>query len=149
MAVLAARNVPFVTAKVWTTDALYRETRGKVARRVAEGCVAVDMEASALFAVARFRGVRIAHILAAADDLSQEQWDDRGFIPDTGVRERLFWLAVEACAALGAELTPPNRRGRSAARMGRSRLPRARRLRGNSPHGERQRHPESPTCAAS
>jgi len=97
---LEARGVPFVTAKAWTTDAPYRETRGKVERRVAEGCVAVDMEAAALFAVARFRGVRIATILAAADDLSQEQWDDRGFIPDTSVRERLFWLAVEACTSL-------------------------------------------------
>jgi len=100
--VLEARRVPFVTAKAWTTDAPYRETRGKVANRVAEGCVAVDMEAAALFAVARFRRARIATILAAADDLSQEQWDDRGFIPDTSVRERLFWLAVEACAALDA-----------------------------------------------
>ncbi|HXJ66472.1 MAG TPA: nucleoside phosphorylase, partial [Actinomycetota bacterium] len=102
VAALEAHRVPFVTAKVWTTDALYRETRDKIARRVAEGCVAVDMEASALFAVARFRGVRLAHVLAAADDLSQDAWDDRGFIPDTSVRERLFWLAVEACTELAA-----------------------------------------------
>jgi uridine phosphorylase len=98
--VLQAHSVPFVTGKVWSTDAPYRETRAKVERRVAEGCVAVDMEAAALFAVAQFRGVEFAQILAAADDLSQEQWDDRGFIPDTSVRERLFWLAVEACASL-------------------------------------------------
>jgi uridine phosphorylase len=98
--VLEAHGVPFVTAKAWTTDAPYRETGGKVARRALEGCAAVDMEAAALFAVARFRGTRIASILAAADDLSQDEWDDRGFIPDTSVRERLFWLAVEACATL-------------------------------------------------
>jgi uridine phosphorylase len=98
--VLQATRVAFVTGKVWTTDAPYRETRGKVERRLTEGCLAVDMEAAALFAVARFRGVEFGHILAAADDLSQEQWDDRGFIPDTSVRERLFWLAVEACASL-------------------------------------------------
>jgi uridine phosphorylase len=61
------------------------------------------MEAAALFAVARFRGTEFGQVLAAADDLSQEQWDDRGFIPDTSVRERLFWLAVEAAASL----TPP------------------------------------------
>jgi uridine phosphorylase len=58
------------------------------------------MEAAALFAVARFRDAEIGYILAAADDLSQEQWDDRGFIPDTSVRERLFWLAVEAATLL-------------------------------------------------
>lgn len=98
--VLQAHRVPFVTGKVWTTDAPYRETRAKVERRVAEGCLAVDMEAAALFAIASFRGVEFGQILAAADDLSQEQWDDRGFIPDTSVRERLFWLAVEACASV-------------------------------------------------
>jgi uridine phosphorylase len=100
--VLTAHGVPFVNGKAWTTDAMYRETRGKMARRVAEGCVVVEMEAAALFAVARVRGVQIAHLLAAADDLSPDAWDDRGFIPETPVRERLFWLAVEACAALDA-----------------------------------------------
>jgi uridine phosphorylase len=98
--VLGARHVPYLTGKSWTTDAPYRETKGKVGRRVAEGCLAVDMEAAALFAIARFRGARLAVMLAAADDLSQEQWDDRGFIPDTSVRERLFWLAVEACISI-------------------------------------------------
>jgi uridine phosphorylase len=100
LSTLQQHGVPFVTGKVWTTDAPYRETQGKVKRRVAEGCLAVDMEAAALFAVARFRGAEFAHILAAADDLSQDQWGDRGFIPDAGVRERLFWLAVESCASL-------------------------------------------------
>jgi uridine phosphorylase len=97
---MRAHGVPFVAGKVWTTDAPYRETRSQVQRRVAEGCLVVDMEAAALFAIARFRGVRLGAILAAADDLSQEQWDDRGFIPDTSLRERLFWLAVEAAASL-------------------------------------------------
>ena len=97
---LGRHRVPFVQGKAWTTDAPYRETRGKVDRRIAEGCLAVDMEAASLFAVARFRGVRLAQILAAEDDLSQDEWDDRGFIPDTDVRERLFWLAAEACLAL-------------------------------------------------
>jgi len=100
--VLQKHRVPFVRGTVWTTDAPYRETRGKVARRVAEGCLAVDMEAAALFAVARFRGAEFGQILAAADDLSQEQWDDRGFIPDVTVRERLFWLAMEACVSMAA-----------------------------------------------
>jgi uridine phosphorylase len=96
--VLRAHQVPFVTGKVWTTDAPYRETRGKVERRVEEGCVAVDMEAAAFFAVARFRGVEFGQILAAADDLSQDQWDARGFLSDMSIRERLFWLAVETAA---------------------------------------------------
>lgn len=97
---LQRHRVPFVRGKVWTTDAPYRETRRKVERRVEEGCLAVDMEAAAFFAVAKFRGVEFGLILAAADDLSQEHWDDRGLIPDRSVRERLFWLAAEAAASI-------------------------------------------------
>lgn len=37
-------NLPYIKAKVWTTDAIYRETRHHVAKRKEEGCVAVEME---------------------------------------------------------------------------------------------------------
>ena len=50
--VLRERDVPFVEGATWTTDAIYRETRTKAAARVAEGCISVEMEAAALFAVA-------------------------------------------------------------------------------------------------
>ncbi len=42
--------------RTWTTDALFRETPAKVASRIEQGCVAVEMEAAALATVARFRG---------------------------------------------------------------------------------------------
>ena len=58
VATLERHHVPHVTGKTWTTDGLYRETRGKVERRVAEGCLTVEMEAAAFFAVAAFRGPR-------------------------------------------------------------------------------------------
>ena len=67
---LDAHHVPYVTGKTWTTDAIYRETRGKVERRVAEGCLTVEMEAAAFFAVAAFRGVEFGQLLYAGDDLS-------------------------------------------------------------------------------
>ena len=59
VATLERHHVPYVTGKTWTTDGLYRETRGKVERRVAEGCLTVEMEAAAFFAVAAFRGVDV------------------------------------------------------------------------------------------
>jgi uridine phosphorylase len=99
-AVLDEAQVSWISGKAWTTDALYRETRTKVARRIAEGCLVVDMESAALFSIAAFRGVPLAMILAAADDLSGEGWDDRGFIADRSIRERLFWLATEAVLRL-------------------------------------------------
>ncbi len=42
--ILEALDIPHVRGRAWTTDALFRETRGHVDRRKAEGCIAVDME---------------------------------------------------------------------------------------------------------
>jgi uridine phosphorylase len=95
LAELEASDIPFVTGKAWTTDALYRETRTKVARRVAEGCLAVEMEASACFAVAQFRGVAFGQVLYAADDLSGTAWDERDWMRHGG-RGTLFEIALGA-----------------------------------------------------
>lgn len=95
--VLQRDNVDYVVGKTWTTDGVYRETPGKIRLRRAEGCVAVEMEAAAFFAVARFRSVPAAQILYAGDDVSSEEWDSRHWDKQTGVREKIFWLAVEAC----------------------------------------------------
>ena len=62
-AVLSENHHDYVLGKTWTTDAVYRETRQQVNRRKREGCVVVDMEAAAFFAVARFRHVECAQIL--------------------------------------------------------------------------------------
>ena len=59
---------------VWTTDALYRETREKVARYGGEGILAVDMECSALMQVAAFRRVELAAVLLVSDLLWREAW---------------------------------------------------------------------------
>jgi uridine phosphorylase len=97
--VLRQKDRPFLTGKTWTTDAPYRETRAKVAARREEGCLTVDMEASAFMAVARFRGVRFGQILYSGDDLSGETWDDRRW-SRSDVREELFGLAAMACLQL-------------------------------------------------
>jgi len=100
LATLTEREVPFVTGKTWTTDAIFRETRGKAARRVAEGCICVEMEASACFAVAQFRDVAFGQLLYAGDDLSGEVWDDRGWVGHATGREAIFRLAVDAIIRL-------------------------------------------------
>lgn len=96
-AVLIRGATPYVVGKTWTTDAPYRETPAKVARRRQEGCLAVEMEAAAFFAVAAFRGVEFGQLLYAGDDLGGEAWDSRGWDQQASTRERLFWLAAEAC----------------------------------------------------
>ena len=71
-----------------------------MAARRAEGCLTVEMEASALFAVARFRGIAAAQLLYAGDDLSGDEWDHRGWHKEASARERLFDLAVDAVQRL-------------------------------------------------
>jgi nucleoside phosphorylase len=97
---LKAADVPFEKTKTWTTDAVYRETRGKAALRRGSGYGCVEMEAAALFAVARFRAVELAQILYAGDDLGGEFWDSRNWDGDLGTRERLLQLGIAACGLI-------------------------------------------------
>lgn len=104
--VLQRRNVEYMTGKTWTTDAYYRETRGRMVRRVADGCLTVEMEAAALFAVAEFRGVHLGQILYSGDNLDADEWDHRGWQSHWDVRAILVELAAEACLAMD---TPPRK----------------------------------------
>jgi len=103
IATLDRHGIPYVSGKTWTTDGLYRETRGKVERRIAEGCLTVEMEAAALFAVARFRGVSLGQMLYAGDDLSGEAWDPRGWSQHAEGRQLLLRLGVEAVLSIEVE----------------------------------------------
>lgn len=77
-------NAPYACVKTWTTDAFYRETRGKVEKRLMQGCSVVEMECASMAAVAKFRGVDFAQFLWAADSLSGEVWDQRN-LSDLGM----------------------------------------------------------------
>ncbi|MEM7125576.1 MAG: nucleoside phosphorylase [Chloroflexota bacterium] len=98
--VLRERNVDYLLTKTWTTDAFFRETKGKVALRKEEGCAAVEMEAAAMFAVAHFRNVELAQILYSGDSVDPEKWDHRDWTSNWTVREMLVELAAEACLLL-------------------------------------------------
>lgn len=94
---LQRNEVSYLLTKTWTTDGPYRETPEKIKLRRAEGCLTVEMEAAAFFAVAQFRGIPFGQILYAGDDVSGSAWDQREWQSRLDVRERLFWLAAEAC----------------------------------------------------
>ena len=64
-----ARSITPGVGRVWTTDAIFREMGWKVRRYGAAGILAVEMELSALLAVAQVRGVRLAAVLAISDEL--------------------------------------------------------------------------------
>jgi uridine phosphorylase len=97
---LEESGAPYVVGKTWTTDAPYRETPRKIAARRDEGCLTVEMEASALAAVAAFRGVPLAQVVYCGDDLAGESWDHRSWQTLSDVREDLFDLAATAALAL-------------------------------------------------
>jgi uridine phosphorylase len=98
--VLRKHRYPYFVGKTWTTDAIFRETASKIQLRKSEGCVTVEMEAAAFFAVAQFRQVVFGQILYAADDVSGIEWDPREFFKRGPIREQMLWLAVEACLLL-------------------------------------------------
>jgi uridine phosphorylase len=69
-----ARGGEPVRGRSWTIDAPYRETVGAIRRHREAGVSVVEMEAAAIFAVCRVRGVRAGLIVAVSDELF-EQWN--------------------------------------------------------------------------
>ncbi len=80
-------NCDFQEGAVWTTDAVYRETPRVVTTHQQNGILAVEMEISALYSVALFRGVDLAGILVVSDELSSLSWRP-GFKHDRFVQSR-------------------------------------------------------------
>lgn len=95
-----SENIPFIKAKTWTTDAFYRETENKIALRVSEGCVTVEMEAAAFFAVSTFRNVILGQILFGGDDLSGVEWNSRRWSSREEIRRSLVDLSLKICLQL-------------------------------------------------
>ena len=97
---LNERGMPYLVGKTWTTDAPYRETPNKIAKRRAEGCLTVEMEAAGMLAVAEYRDVILGQLLYGGDDLSGEAWDNRQWQSRAEIREQLFWLCADVCLGL-------------------------------------------------
>ena len=90
--VLEQLGIPYEEVMTWTTDGFYRETAEKVAYRKEEGCAVVEMECSALVAVAQLRGVVWGELLFTADSLADlDNYDQR----DWGAEA--FDKALELC----------------------------------------------------
>jgi len=94
---LPEENIPFIKAKTWTTDAMFRETPGKIALRKTEGCVSVEMEASVSMAVAQYLGVDFGQILYSGDGVGGNEWDTRDYNKRTDIREFLLGLTPDIC----------------------------------------------------
>jgi uridine phosphorylase len=104
--VLERSGLEFQTGISWTTDAIYRETSGRRALRLADGCSVVEMEAAAFFAVAEFRGAELGQIVYGGDLVVPEGWDGRAWHKRTDDRRMMFELAADALLELLAQGEP-------------------------------------------
>lgn len=101
--ILEGHNCHYTVGKVWTTDAIYRETREKVKRRKENGCICVDMECSAVAALAGLRKKEVFQFFYAADNLDSEIWDRRSLLSEDNVleKDRIAQLALELAVMMG------------------------------------------------
>jgi uridine phosphorylase len=89
------KQVDFLSGKIWTTDAVYRETAGKTKQMVERGCLAVDMELASLFAVAEFRGISLAGFLIIDDNIAGHSKTERPREP-----KGLLQLAIDIVVSI-------------------------------------------------
>ena len=76
-ACMEKNRIPYVLGKTWTTDAFYRETLNNFEKRKADGCISVEMEASAVQAVCDFRGLQVYMFFTSGDLLDAPEWTER------------------------------------------------------------------------
>ena len=99
--VLAGRQTPYQEGINWTTDAIYREHKAKIARYREAGVLTVDMELSALFTLGAYRGIACGAVLSVSDELHGDTWDV-GFGSDAVQRgmTRAGRVALEAASRI-------------------------------------------------
>ena len=75
-------NIKYLKTKIWTIDAMFKETVNKMKDRKEKGCLVVDMECSAIMTVAKVRGVEAYQFLYTDDTLDSVEWDARTLLDD-------------------------------------------------------------------
>ncbi len=93
--VLERSGIPYDSGASWTIDAIYRETVAEVRRYRARGILTVEMEASAVFTVARALGRAAAALFVISDHLDERGWEPKFHDARPSLRRALD-LAVEA-----------------------------------------------------
>lgn len=93
---LKKSKMKFRIGPTWTIDTPYRETVAEARHYQKEGVLTVEMEASALFAVAQYRQVQIGAIFTISDSLAELEWKP-GFHVRKGKSslEKVFRAAIQ------------------------------------------------------
>lgn len=99
---LTRSGVGTLTGGTWTTDGFYRETRTRANEMKNSGCVAVDMECSALQVCANYRKKNFYTFFISADSLAGEAWEPNDIL-DLKVTDSTT-VAVAAALRLASEI---------------------------------------------
>jgi purine-nucleoside phosphorylase len=97
---LQQRRIAFHAGSIWTTDAIFRETRSQLHRYQQLGALAVEMELSALLSAAVFYGFAMAAVLTVSDELFTFQWHP-------GFKTEAFKHSRKAACSLLIDLVKP------------------------------------------
>lgn len=92
-------NINFHTGTSWTTDAPYRETLAELKHYRDEGVLTVEMEAAAVFTIAKHLNIKAGVILTISDYLTEESWELHFHLTEKHLHT-LFMLAKETLNSL-------------------------------------------------
>ena len=89
---LRSLDLSFHSGAIVSTDAPYRETSSWLDRNQKKGIDFVDMETSAVFALAEFYGIQAAALMIVSDELTGIQWKTSFRQPQIDAHiEKFFW----------------------------------------------------------
>ena len=102
------KGIPYRLGTSWTIDAPYRETVAEICQYQREGVATVDMEASALFAVAVYRGVEMGAVFTISDSLAGQEWQHRFHSQEVHRGPQILYEVALECLStrLSALMTP-------------------------------------------
>jgi uridine phosphorylase len=72
---LAEKGLTVLRGATWTTDAPFRETPSAIAAAMADGLLAVEMEAAALYAFAQWKNVPVLCMAHVTNNMAQAEGD--------------------------------------------------------------------------
>ncbi len=102
-----ASGTPVHRGATWTTDAPYRETETAITDAAAQGVLAVEMEAAALYAFATARGALVTCFAHVTNTMGQRGGDDFEKGEEEGAVTALRVIDAAAKAFRAGELTLP------------------------------------------
>lgn len=95
----AKLGLPAVKGRIWTTDAMFRETKALTEKRRNEGCIAVEMELAGAQAVCDFHNIELYDFLVTGDVLSEAEYSyDKLYEANHDMDK--FFIAVEIVKAI-------------------------------------------------